>query len=591
MALQLRLFGEFEIVGPERESLALPTRRSCELLARLALEGGRSLDKNRAASEIWPFVPTDSAKQSLRKALSFIKGSLGSTILSSSSGLRLAPGIESDISKAKSALYRAKLSSAREEEALELAVVTRILERPLLEGWESEWISPFRCEWQKVRFTALLKLSDHHKHLLQKEASLQCALEASKLEPLSEAAAARVLSAYDELGQFSKAEEFYRQFASNLEIEVDLSPSRDLVELSRQIRTKKTGIYKPEVSPAPSILSLLIDQVYQQNPAQLMDMLASEGLSWLVYTRAHEALPVFARVAESVETWNEAHRKVVKDLLALSSFVCEIDLLKRWSRKLKDASPAGSYDSIVADCMAARWMSAEGDLAGSIRLLESAGQDAAVLGNEYLASVVLANQAGCLYALGEYQSAMDMMQSQLSMLLTSTTRRGRLALAEAYAAISLFALSLGDVRAAKASMDECWKIVSVADIGGMETGRTALKGLVDLLSGEDRTGRNIAEGLAASVQHRNTSAVLSSLTHASAGLHALGFESEAKSMAITVKGLSAKIGLCIHPCSFDFFAKYAGVDLLTDQSEAESVMLFEGNLPQIAAWLHELFAS
>ncbi len=583
MALQLKLFGEFEILGPEQSSIVLPTRRTSELLARLSLADSRSLEKGVLAGEIWPHVPPDSAKQSLRKSLSFIRSSLGEAVLATGSGLRLAPGIETDLARIKSSLYRAKLASDGESAALELTVIDKLTAKPLLAGWESEWIEPFRQEWNEVRFTALLKLSDHHKQFRQKEASLNFALAASSLNPFSEAAAARVLSAYDDLGHFAEAESHYRVFAGRLENELDLSPSRDLVEIIRQIRAQKTGIQKPSTPKHQGILSLLIDQVYQENPGQLVELLASEGLSWLIYTKAHEVLPVFIRAAESVDSWNEPHRRVVKDLLALASFVYDIDLLKTWSHRLAQASQRGTYDDIVASCMKARWMTAEGDLSGAIEVLNTASLDAASLKNSYLESVVLANKAGCHFQKAEYQIGIQLMESQLESLLASSTRRGRLALAEAYGALAQYRLITGKLSQSKTAIDECWKIASVADIGGMETGTTSLKGLIDLLTGEDISCRNLVEGLTASVQHRNTNAILSSMTHAAAGMHHRGQSHEAGQLAETVLCLSRRLGLCIYPSQRDFMTKYAGVT----EFKTDSHPLFDGSLPKIAAWVHE----
>lgn len=586
MALQLKLFGDFEVLGQDQTVIALPTRRTGELLARLTLAGDKSLERGEAASEIWPFVPLDAAKQSLRKSLSFIRSTLGDVVLANGSGLRIAAGVETDLTRVKAALFRAKLAADGESAALELTEIDKLTEKPLLSGWDSEWIEPFRSEWKDVRFSTLLKLSDHHKHFRQIEAALNFALSASQLEPYSEAAAARVLAGYEDLGRFEDAEGYFREFAERLEEDLDISPSRDLVEVIRQMRSRKMGISKSPATPQPGILSLLIGQVYQDNPAHLVDMLASEGLSWLVYTKAHEVLPIFVRAAESVDTWNESHRRVVKDLLALASFVYDLDLLKKWAGLLAENSEAGSYDDVVAACMKARWMTAEGDLGGSIDVLDSASRSAVKLENGYLESIVLANKALCHFLNAEYQTSCEMMEAQLGSLVSSTTRRGRLALAEAHTSLAQFRLMTGELDKAKSAIDECWKIVSVADIGGLETGRTSLRGLIDLLIGEDTSGRCIVDGLAASVQHRNSYAILTSLVLASAGLKAIGKDAEANQLVETVQGLADQLGAAVHPAHKEFLAKHAGVETLSPNPQP----LFEGNMPRIVAWVYDQFS-
>lgn len=76
--LDIRLFGP-PIVEVDGERLAVDTRKAVALLAYVAVEG--VVDRERAASLLWPDSPSDRARATLRRTLSSLRGGIGERYL------------------------------------------------------------------------------------------------------------------------------------------------------------------------------------------------------------------------------------------------------------------------------------------------------------------------------------------------------------------------------------------------------------------------------------------------------------------------------------------------------------------------------
>lgn len=102
----VHLLGDFALLGSGGAPLALPTRKSQALLARLARLPGAALSRAELAGLLWPDVPDDQGRQSLRQALTAVRRTLGEGVLAATGDVvALAPGaLDVDVARLDAAL-------------------------------------------------------------------------------------------------------------------------------------------------------------------------------------------------------------------------------------------------------------------------------------------------------------------------------------------------------------------------------------------------------------------------------------------------------------------------------------------------------
>ncbi len=69
----LNMFGGWSLTGPEGTELALPTRKDRQLLAYLAMQGGRPQSREKLASLLWADRAEEQARDSLRQSLAVLR--------------------------------------------------------------------------------------------------------------------------------------------------------------------------------------------------------------------------------------------------------------------------------------------------------------------------------------------------------------------------------------------------------------------------------------------------------------------------------------------------------------------------------------
>ncbi|MCV3735560.1 hypothetical protein OCK02_05030 (plasmid) [Rhizobium sp. TRM96647] len=73
MRFSLRLYGRFQLLAPNGESIAIPSRKHRVLIAMLALAGGKPVPRSKLAGLLWPEQNEEHARNSLRQALFAIR--------------------------------------------------------------------------------------------------------------------------------------------------------------------------------------------------------------------------------------------------------------------------------------------------------------------------------------------------------------------------------------------------------------------------------------------------------------------------------------------------------------------------------------
>lgn len=144
--VRIDVMGTFAAATPEGP-LAFETRSAAGVLAYAALARGRPVSRNDLAAALWPERDPTVARANLRKAVQRVRQALPDpeAFLTPGSDLILDPTkVETDLDRADR-LHRTFVLASRQPDGIAaLAEEWNIRRRPLLEGWDDDWIVPFR---------------------------------------------------------------------------------------------------------------------------------------------------------------------------------------------------------------------------------------------------------------------------------------------------------------------------------------------------------------------------------------------------------------------------------------------------------------
>jgi len=233
--IEISVLGTFEVrVGGT--PLALP-EGSQRVLAFLALHD-RAVSRMAMSGVLWPEASHRRAGMSLRSALSRLHDLGHEAITASSTGLRLADGVDVDL-RSSQALAQRLLASDTEAEQADLApTAVSALAVELLPDWYDDWVVTEAEDWRQLRMNAL----EAQARLLTAEGDLagaaRAARAAMRVEPLRESAHASLVRVHLAEGNQSEALRVFDRYRTLLQRELGLEPTSLLSELLVGIRKK-----------------------------------------------------------------------------------------------------------------------------------------------------------------------------------------------------------------------------------------------------------------------------------------------------------------------------------------------------------------
>ena len=242
--LRLRLLGELtlEVDGVRLELPA--SRRARSLLGLLSLER-RTHPRGQLAGRLWPDVLDESARTSLRSALSALRRALGADadryLLTTRDGVALAgpDRVWIDVEE-----FERVVAEGRLEDALELA------RGELLEDLDDEWVYARRDE-QRARVAALLeRMAGAAEAAGDVAAAVALSRRQVALDPLSEEAHRELIRRLAANGDRSAALTTYRRLADRFASELGIVPSPATREQVERIRAGEAA--PAPAAPAPS---------------------------------------------------------------------------------------------------------------------------------------------------------------------------------------------------------------------------------------------------------------------------------------------------------------------------------------------------
>ncbi|MDE9364050.1 bacterial transcriptional activator domain-containing protein [Luteipulveratus sp. YIM 133132] len=199
------------------------------LIAVVALIG--PLARSYAGRLLWPDAPAARARANLRAALAR-SGVAGAGIVHiSGEVLSLGDQVVLDVDTARAWIDETIYDSSQ-------AVVSPpppTVGRPLLAGWDDEWLDGPRERLQMLQAQALETAAERLLAANQPAEAMPYAMTAVELQPWSESANRLLIEIHARRGDPSNALRRYRRFCRALELELGVQPGPDMIAAIRQL--------------------------------------------------------------------------------------------------------------------------------------------------------------------------------------------------------------------------------------------------------------------------------------------------------------------------------------------------------------------
>ncbi len=257
MTRKLKLFGHFELSGPDGKSVAASAKLSA-LLAFLEV-AGKAVGRDQLTSLLWGSHFDEQARQNFRQALARLRKALGpEVILADDQSVHLAPGaIASDLAEFQ------PLAKSSAAEDLRRAVT--LLDGDFMAGidlreeaWD-EWLSNERRRLGNLACDALERLGRMELESGRSGEALRLSEDCIRRDIFREDAHRLAIDAFAALGRKSEAIKHYQHLAERLKHELGTAPepaTTTAYELARQHKGSADELQPITYARRPSIAVL-----------------------------------------------------------------------------------------------------------------------------------------------------------------------------------------------------------------------------------------------------------------------------------------------------------------------------------------------
>jgi DNA-binding SARP family transcriptional activator len=267
--LRVRLIGGIALELDARE-LDLPrSRRGRALLAWLALNPGDHA-RGSVAGRFWPDVLEESARASLRAALTELRGALGPAadcLIATRETVGLA-GDDRELWVDVRA-FDALLDAGRSADAVEIG------SGELLTGLDDEWVLEARSDHDRRLGEALEAVAAEAERAGDVAAAVRHSRSAAALYPLDEETGRRLIARLARAGERASALAAYESFAARLRSALALAPSPATRALVEEIKREANVGPSAGSVPLPAVLERQYDSPFVGRVRQLERLRAS----------------------------------------------------------------------------------------------------------------------------------------------------------------------------------------------------------------------------------------------------------------------------------------------------------------------------
>jgi YVTN family beta-propeller protein len=252
--IELRLLGHLEVLA-DGQLVQVPRGLERAVLAMLAINAGRPVSIDRLTDQLWEGEPPQNAAKSVQIYVSRLRKSLGNEHIETTTAgymLRLDPGaidiarFEALLDDGKDALERENFAEAKRTLSNALAL------------WRGDALGDFRFatfaqdeirRLEELRNIAEADYVDAQLALGDADGAVPRLRRLIGAQPLWERPRAQLMLALYRLGRQAEALELYRASRADLDRELGIEPSADLVELHRRILNKDPTLGPSRRSP------------------------------------------------------------------------------------------------------------------------------------------------------------------------------------------------------------------------------------------------------------------------------------------------------------------------------------------------------
>ena len=313
--LRLKLLGELtlEVDGVRQELPA--SRRACSLLGVLALER-RAHPRGQLAARFWPDVLDESARTSLRSALSALRRALGADadryLLATREAVALAgpDQVWTDVGEFEQLLTEGQL-----EDALELA------RGELLADLDDDWVYERRDEHRASVVALLERMAAAAEASGDLAAAVALTRRQVALDPLSEETHRELIHRLAANGDRSAALTTYRRLTDRFASELGIVPSsvtRELVERIRAAETTPQPVAALPLDPSPPAASTASDPPAPGPPVPAPAAERTTGTVTLLFTDQVGSTETLQRLGdEEGERLRRAHFGLLREAASM----------------------------------------------------------------------------------------------------------------------------------------------------------------------------------------------------------------------------------------------------------------------------------
>ena len=247
--LQLKLFGHFELTGPEGR-IAFPSAKLGALLAYLAM-AAQPVPREQLTALLWASHFEEQARQNLRQALARLRKAIGTeALVSDDQTVQLSPAaVASDVRQFE--------ILARGSSSDELCQAVNLLGGDLLAGidvkeaaWQ-EWFSEERRRIGNLACDVLVKLGGIELEQDRAADALKRAEACIRRDIFREDAHRLAIQAFVALGRRAEALKHYQNLAERLKQELDAAPEAATAQVYEQARSHAGA---SEEAPPPALI-------------------------------------------------------------------------------------------------------------------------------------------------------------------------------------------------------------------------------------------------------------------------------------------------------------------------------------------------
>jgi DNA-binding SARP family transcriptional activator len=258
--LEIRLLGRFAVVS-ETGPIELKARPA-QLLAYLALTGGRTIPRTRASGALWPELPEERARANLSTVAWRLRGALEShghpagVLVATATSVGLNMDLcEVDVEQFRRGVLRPGQTEAGLEHLSRTIHALQHYKGDLLEDWDVEWCQLERENLKQCLVSSLQALAEGFARRGRQDLAVEYARRAAEADPFNEPAQRSFMKLLIRTGDKAAAVGQFRRFArlarSELGVEPDAETISLLAEMKRPAHIGSVG--NAQIPAAPAI--------------------------------------------------------------------------------------------------------------------------------------------------------------------------------------------------------------------------------------------------------------------------------------------------------------------------------------------------